>query len=109
LLDETTRVNLLYDFYGPLLTKRQRNVMELYFHEDWSFGEIAEHLGVSRQGVFETVKRSREVLEELEEALQLLSKHIQRSEIAEAILEQVNGREEQETVRRLLDQLLKLD
>ncbi|PTX61262.1 hypothetical protein C8P63_10757 [Melghirimyces profundicolus] len=109
MLDETTRMNLLYDFYGPLLTGRQRNVMELYFHEDWSFGEIADHLGISRQGVFEAVKRSRTVLEDLEKELGLLSKHIRRKEIAEAILDQLEGLPEKEAVRRLLDELLELD
>lgn len=109
MLDKTTRVNLLYDFYSPLLTEKQRSVMELYFHEDWSLGEIADYIGISRQGVYETVKRSQMVLEELESQLGLLDKHIHRTKIAQTITDKLNDLPEQETVRKLLDELLELD
>lgn len=109
MLDETTRVNLLYDFYAPLLTKKQRQVMELYFHEDWSFGEIADHLGVSRQGVHENVKRSRRALEDLEEELGLLTKHIRRRELADTIMRKMEGSPGKKDVAQLLEELLRLD
>ncbi len=109
MLEETTRVNLLYDFYAPLLTEKQRQVMELYFHEDWSFGEIADHLGISRQGVHETVKRSRSAMETLEEELGLLTKHIRRRKLAGSIMEKLADHPEQKDVGELLEELLGID
>ncbi|GGA33478.1 UPF0122 protein [Kroppenstedtia guangzhouensis] len=109
MLEETTRVNLLYDFYAPLLTEKQRQVMELYFYEDWSFGEIANHLGISRQGVHETVKRSRSTMENLEEELGLLTKHLRRRELADRILERLEGHPTQKDVEELLKELLGMD
>jgi len=48
-IDETTRVNLLYNFYHSLLTKKQSRYLDLYYVEDFSLSEIAEQLQVSRQ------------------------------------------------------------
>jgi uncharacterized protein len=80
-LDPTTEMNLLYDFYGPLLKAKQRHLLEMYFVEDWSLREIAEHQGVSRQAVFESIKRAKAVLRGFEAKLRLLEKHQQRTRI----------------------------
>lgn len=71
MLERTTRVNLLYDFYEALLSNKQREVFELYYHDDWSLGEIAEKLQVSRQGVYDIIKRSEKALENFESKLGL--------------------------------------
>ena len=55
LLEKTTRMNFLFDFYQALLTDKQRSYMELYYLDDHSLGEIAESYGVSRQAVYETM------------------------------------------------------
>ncbi|GGE16541.1 UPF0122 protein YlxM [Marinithermofilum abyssi] len=109
MLDKTTRVNLLYDFYAPLLTDKQRMMMELYYHEDWSLGEIAEHFGISRQAVFEAVKRAQTALEDLENRLHLVEKHRRRQEIAEQIAAKVDGTTVAKDVQTLLDGLMDLD
>jgi uncharacterized protein len=108
-LDKTTRLNLLYDFYAPLLTDKQRMMMELYYHEDWSLGEIAEHFGISRQAVFEAVKRAQTALEDLENRLHLVEKHQRRREIAEQIAAKVDGTTAARDVQTLLDALMDLD
>lgn len=74
-LSKTTRINLLFDFYEPLLTEKQRTFLKYYFHDDFSLGEIAAESGISRQAVYEHVKRAEQVLEGYESKLNLLSKH----------------------------------
>lgn len=74
-------MNLLYDFYGSLLTEKQQNLLELYYLEDWSLSEIAEHQGTSRQAVFEAIKRAQATLTDLEKKLSLVEKHRARQEL----------------------------
>lgn len=67
-------ISLLLDFYGELLTEKQREAVEFYYYDDLSLGEIAANLGISRQGVRDNIKRAETVLFEMEEKLQLAKK-----------------------------------
>ncbi len=67
-------ISLLLDFYGDMLTEKQRDVVELYYNEDLSLSEIAAHSGISRQGVRDSIKRAESVLLDLEERLGLARK-----------------------------------
>lgn len=71
---------LLYDFYGELLTSRQRQVYESVVLEDYSLSEVAEELSISRQGVHDMIHRCDKALEGYEEKLHLVEKflHIRR-------------------------------
>ncbi len=62
-------MNYLYDFYHTLLTDKQRKYIELYYLEDFAFSEIAEELEVTRQAVYDNLKRSKDLLEHYEENL----------------------------------------
>ncbi|MGN7453850.1 YlxM family DNA-binding protein [Paenibacillus pasadenensis] len=73
-LEKTTRINLLFDLYGALLTDKQVEILTFYFREDFSLGEIAAELGVSRQAVYEHVKRGGLLLEDYESKLGLLAR-----------------------------------
>ena len=64
----------LYDFYGELLTERQQQVYESVVLEDYSLSEVAEDLGISRQGVHDMIKRCTKALEGYEEKLHLIAK-----------------------------------
>ena len=75
MIDQLFRIALLYDFYGELLTDRQRLCLERHYFEDMSLGEIAEELFVSRQAVHDIIKRSTDSLDELEEKLGCLARH----------------------------------
>ena len=56
-MDDLLEMTMLYDFYGELLTKKQRSMFELYYMENHSLGEIAKNQGVSRQAVFDGLKK----------------------------------------------------
>lgn len=64
-------VSILLDFYGDMLTEKQKNVVELYYNEDLSLAEIAAHSQITRQGVRDSIKRAEGILLELEERLGL--------------------------------------
>ncbi|MCA1040746.1 putative DNA-binding protein [Bacillus infantis] len=81
MLEKTTRMNYLYDFYQSLLTPKQRSYMSLYYLDDYSLGEIAEEYDVSRQAVYDNIKRTEAMLEEYEEKLLLFEKFQQRSKL----------------------------
>ncbi|TDX51968.1 hypothetical protein C7959_10992 [Orenia marismortui] len=71
-IDKVVRVGKLFSFYSSLLTERQQEFVRLYYHHDLSLGEIAEQQGISRQAVYDNLKRSEEALEEYESKLNLV-------------------------------------
>lgn len=75
MVEKTVRMNLLFDFYGQLLTERQQRFFEMYYAQDLSLGEIAEASGVSRQAVYDIIKRSAAALESFDERLGLVARH----------------------------------
>ncbi|MCM3709968.1 putative DNA-binding protein [Sporosarcina luteola] len=106
MLEKTTRVNFLYDFYQTLLTEKQRIYMQLYYLDDLSLGEIADEYGVSRQAVYDNVRRTEAMLEDYEEKLKLFSKFRNRMEIIEKLEQLVLGNDEaSKEVRMLLNAL----
>lgn len=74
-LEKWHRINALFDFYGPLLTERQQTFLRCYFHDDYSLGEIAAEFQISRQAVYEHLKRAEAVLEDYECKLGLAARH----------------------------------
>lgn len=65
--DKTLQMTLLFDFFGNLLTDKQRQFFDLYYNEDLSLSEIAENEGISRQGVRDMIVRAENILRETEE------------------------------------------
>ena len=66
--------SLLLDFYGETLTDKQRECYDLHYNEDLSLAEIAEQLGISRQGVWDNIRRAEASLETLEEKTGLIAR-----------------------------------
>lgn len=60
-------MTMLFDFYGEVLTEKQREFFDLYYNEDLSLGEIAQNEGISRQGVRDVIVRAEGVMRKLEE------------------------------------------
>ncbi|TCS93120.1 YlxM family DNA-binding protein [Hazenella coriacea] len=109
MLEKTTEMNLLYDFYGLLLTNKQQKLLEMYYLDDWSLGEIADHQGVSRQAVFEAIKRAQKTLTDLESQLGLLQKHLNRQQIAEELFKQIEALPDRDALTQLVKQLIDID
>lgn len=87
-LEKMVRNGLLYDFYGGLLTEKQRQAMELYYLENWSLAEIAASEGVSRQAVYDLLHRSEHAIEEYERKLGLLHRFLKQ----QTVLAEINHR-----------------
>lgn len=87
MLDRMLRMALLLDFYGALLTPRQRLCVELYYHQDMSLAEVAAELEVSRQAVHDLIHRAAAILEDYEERLGLIQQHASRRRTVGDILD----------------------
>lgn len=85
--NKTFEMCLLFDFYGEVLTEKQRELFDLYYNEDLSLAEISEHACITRQGVRDGIVRAEHILREMEEKLGFVARygHI------EAKLEQISS------------------
>ncbi len=70
-LEKNNYINSLFEFYQPLLTKKQSDYIQLYYADDYSLGEIAQDFNVSRQAVYDNIRRSEKILESYEKELDL--------------------------------------
>lgn len=82
-------MSLLFDFYGETLTEKQRELFDLYYNEDLSLAEIAEHAGITRQGVRDSIKRAEHALGEMEQKLGLVARYGDTGRCAEELSQQV--------------------
>lgn len=69
--EKNLRVSVLLDYYSRMLTEKQKDVIDLYYNEDLSLSEIAEHESITRQGVRDSIKRGEQTLFEMEEKFRL--------------------------------------
>ena len=76
-LEKSIRVNKLIDFYGELLTSHQEEILSLYYQLDLSLSEISEQLEISRNGVYDALKKGVKLLEKYEDKLHLVEKNDQ--------------------------------
>ena len=79
-------ISFLLDFYGDMLTEKQRDVVELYYNEDLSLAEIAAHSGITRQGVRDSIKRAESQLLEYEDRLHLAARFRRIEEVLSSIV-----------------------
>ena len=89
-MNERVELNYLLDFYGPLLTEHRQEVLRLYCEEDLSQQEIADQLAITRQGVFDSLAKSKRQLSGYEAKLGLVRRHLAQTRAAEACLEALN-------------------
>ena len=80
-MEKIVRQSMLYDFYGELLTEHQKSVYEDVVNNDMSYSEIARLNNISRQGVYDMVRRCDKILEEYEEKLMLVHKFMKAQEL----------------------------
>ena len=107
--------SMLLDFYGELLTERQRSCYDLHVNEDLSLSEIAEQSGISRQGVWDNIRRAEQALREIEEKTGLvrrftaLRQGLARVEKQVEALEAQASGELQSDLRQLLREVRQLE
>ncbi|WP_144509280.1 putative DNA-binding protein [Bacillus sp. FJAT-22090] len=109
MIEKTTRMNFLFDFYQALLTDKQRSYMQLYYLDDLSLGEIAEEYDISRQAVYDNIRRTEAMLEEYEEKLNLFTKFEKRQETVEQLLLVAKDQSSEATLIQLINQLKEWD
>ena len=83
--NQTYRMTMLYDFYGELLTDRQKEFFDYYYNDDLSLSEIAENAGISRQGVRDVIVRAEGIMQEFEDKTHLIRRFEQRRPRIDAI------------------------
>ncbi len=84
--NQAYRMAMLFDFYGDVLTDRQKEFYDLYYNEDLSLGEIAENYGITRQGVRDVIVRAEAVLTELEDKTGLIKRfHATRRQLEQLL------------------------
>ena len=83
---DNVQMLLLFDYYGELLTERQRMCFDLKYNQDLSLAEIAQELGVSRQGVFDNITRAEAHLARMEEKTGCVRRYLQTRKMIDVVL-----------------------
>ncbi len=110
------KTTLLFDFYGELLTDKQKNIYELFYQNDMSLSEIADELGISRQAVRDQLKRTEKILSEYENKLKLVERFMANKNSAGKIRKLIDELEKKnelsqealgiaEQIRRAVDEI----
>ncbi len=116
MVEKNLGISYLLDFYGDVLTDRQKEFYDLYYNEDLSLGEIAENYGITRQGVRDAIKRGEGTILELEEKVGFARRYRAVQEGVDA-LEQLardinfynnNHYAMSEDIRRAADEMLRI-
>ena len=107
-MENRIEIGWLFDFYGPLLTKRQQALLALYCEEDFSLSEIAARENISRQAAYDAVRRGAAQLESYEKQLGLLNRHLKMTQGLEESLEVLRDApgEKAGQAREILEKLL---
>ena len=87
--DSTVFRTMLFDFYGELLTEKQREYFDLHYNEDLSLAEIASLSGVSRQAVWDNIRRAESQLREIEDKVGLVARYRQQREALAGVGEEL--------------------
>ena len=98
-MEDRIETGWLFDFYGPLLTQRQRELLALYCDEDLTLSEIAAQEGISRQGVYDAVRRGAHTLSSYERQLGLLARYRRLTEGLRESLEALEGAQDEQAQR----------
>ncbi len=106
-MKEVLRISLMLDFYGNLLTRRQYQVMDTYYNNDYSLSEISQNLNISRQGVYDIIKKGRALLDRFEKKLGLVDRHLKLKEKILRIIEELDSMSVSDMRKQILE-LLKL-
>lgn len=107
ILDERIKISELFDYYGTLLKTGQSKVLKAYILDDLSLSEIAELKGVSRQGVYDNLRRSIKRLQDFDEKLHLIKKSKEVDRVI-ASLREISDRSENKNITENIKRLEKI-
>lgn len=102
-LIKTIRMNYLFDFYQALLTEKQRNYLQMFYLEDYSLSEIADTFNVSRQAVYDNIRRTGDLVEDYETKLGLYRNFEKRKDLYDQI------KQHSDNVERVLSYIKQLE
>ena len=104
IMEKLGRIALLNDIYGSLLTEKQKMMLDMFYNEDLSLGEIAGINKTSRQAVFDNIKRSEKLLENYEDKLGLLARNMNENLILQK-LQKGYDHKDWDTIKTVIDLL----
>lgn len=93
--DQPVNISLLLDFYGDILSDKQREAMELFYNNDFSLSEISENTGITRQGIRDRIQKACHILIELEDKLHLVERFGSAKSDVEYIIRRIEQVSEQ--------------
>ena len=108
-MDAAFERTMLFDFYGDLLTEKQRECYDLHYNSDLSLQEIAETTGTSRQAVWDLIRRAEATLRDIEEKTGLVGRAMKRRDAVAAIAAAAGALPESPEKRAILAGLAELD
>ena len=108
-MDNTIMRTMLFDFYGDLLTEKQREYYDLHFNSDLSLQEIAEQSGVSRQAVWDIIRRAEQSMGEIEEKTGLVAWAVRRRKAVEELESLISALPEGESKEEMLKKISELN
>lgn len=97
--------SMMFDFYGELLTDKQREYFDLRYNEDLSLGEIAEQCGISRQGVWDIIRRAEAAMTEIEEKTGLIKRFLERNAQIDEIIRELRDKGTEPGILKQLEEL----
>lgn len=102
------RLNYLFDFYQSLLTPKQQEYVSMYYLDDLSLVEISELANVSRQAIYDNIKRTEAILESYEEKLLLYDKFEKRIQLLNRLQKIVNKQVDNDEINVIMNQLIEI-
>lgn len=110
MMDELSEIVMLLDFYGGLLTEKQKEILSMHYEEDMSLGEISENLDISRQAVHDLIKRSLKIIKDYESTLGLIKRYLDNKKALEEIKILLNSRKDNDITAAInkIDELLEV-
>ena len=110
--DKTLEMTMLLDFFGELLTEKQREYFDLYYNEDLSLSEIAGNVGITRQGVRDSIKRAEATLLDMEDKLGLAKRFREIQRGLDTIISEAHAIEDDSirgaTIREITQHTMKI-
>ena len=102
---DTVYLTMLLDYYGDLLTDKQREYFDLHYNQDYTLSEIGEMNGISRQGVWDIIRRAEAAMTEIEEKTGLIKRFLERNAQIDEIIRELRDKGTEPHILKQLEEL----